>query len=287
MAIYKVKYGQSIYDIATEKYGNASGIDNIFRDNPTIDFNTYLEEGQEIIISSSANDIANQSIKKYFSNKTITNTDSKMITTILVGEFIYGTILTRNGDDGKYIDEVMWSTYGQLKLNNRVEGGLRNFDRVLFDKEMDLNSDGSAIEMTLNYESISAEFDKWVPLGNITAQSESIVIFDDGNISLNDDFGNQLVVTTTPSQPNVDVSIKVRCEILQTSPLEKNYYLEVDGIEYSALNVGKSKVSVNLLGGSSLGSVGGYNGIVKYFRHNTSEFRFSEGLGNYIHKNTI
>ena len=40
MAIYKVKHGQSIYDIATQIYGSVLGIVHLLRDNESINLTT-------------------------------------------------------------------------------------------------------------------------------------------------------------------------------------------------------------------------------------------------------
>ena len=76
MATYAVRKGQSIYDIATEKYGDISGVSMILKDNPTISLGTYLTVGMEIEVNSNQSTILNTNIVNFFKSKTITNTDN-------------------------------------------------------------------------------------------------------------------------------------------------------------------------------------------------------------------
>mgnify|MGYP003646616632 CR=1 FL=1 len=282
MAIYKVKYGQSIYDIATEKYGSVEGVANILQDNPSIELDTYLELGREIIISESPTSITNQNIRRYFSNKTITNTDSANSTPNLLNGYIYGTISTRNVDGEAYIDStIRQGILDHIKLSNR-DGGTINLDRVSFSSPFTIDSDGDELEMIVNYEDFQS-YDRFVPIGSVNGSTMRLDISaTDGRISLYDSFGEILISNPIETESNVDVTFKIRCEVLGTT---KNYFLEVNGVESSALNVGDTNLSFDMIGGTNKISADGYNGLIKYFRYNDYRYRFNEVSGIYVHKN--
>lgn len=119
MAKYTVKYGQSIYDIATEQYGSILGIEDIFRDNEGIDATTVLKAGDVININATSETIVDQSIVDFFKQKTITNTESidNSTDTILSG-FNYGVINTNNQFELRYINDVMWDRDSRLIMKN-------------------------------------------------------------------------------------------------------------------------------------------------------------------------
>ena len=120
MAKYEVKYGQSIYDIATEVYGSVLGVENIFRDNSDIDATTVLEVGREIDVNPTSETIYDQSIVDYFKFKTITNSESQNsgITDTVLGGFNYGVINTQRTAFQRYINDIMWRNLGELELFN-------------------------------------------------------------------------------------------------------------------------------------------------------------------------
>jgi hypothetical protein len=119
MAKYTVKYGQSIYDIATEQYGSVLGIEYIFRDNDNIDATTVLKAGDVININATSETIFDQSVVDFFKQKTITNTESidNSTDTILSG-FNYGVINTNNQFQIRYINDVMWNRDSRLIMKN-------------------------------------------------------------------------------------------------------------------------------------------------------------------------
>ena len=110
MAKYEVKYGQSIYDIATEVYGSVLGVENIFRDNPDIDATTVLEVGRIIDVNPTSETIIDQSIVNYFRFKTITNSENSEIglTETVLSGLNYGVISTQRQQAQRYINDIVW-----------------------------------------------------------------------------------------------------------------------------------------------------------------------------------
>ena len=120
MINYIVKYGQSIYDIATEVYGNVSAVENIIRDNEEIYMDTVLEVGQVILIDANSSTIVDQSISNYFRNKDITNNEvsSNEETQQDLSGSNFGTIITNSPQEVSYINNVMWKELGQISMRN-------------------------------------------------------------------------------------------------------------------------------------------------------------------------
>jgi hypothetical protein len=301
MAIYKVKYGQSIYDIATQIYGSVLGVAYLLRDNKSIDLTTHLKQGFELTINATSDTIIDQSIVSFFKNRTITNTETLKGVENLLTEVAYGTIVT-SSIEGDYVDRVMRVIPNQLNMIN-VESTSLNYDRVKFNKAVTLNEDGDEIEFVINYNSLSSP-NFWIALaGSETVEGSYIRIDSDNKLSLYSNSNQLLITNSNMVSPNVDISVKIRCEIITTNIVVKNYYFEVDGVEDSTLDVSDVNISFDTLGGfeqndvwfrdrlnggsvNGLGadSFNGLNGSFKYFRYNNNEYRFCEGGGIYIFK---
>lgn len=285
MAIYRVRNGQSIYDIATEIYGDVTGISYLLEDNPSINLDTYLETDLEIVVNPTSNTILNQNIANFFLRNPITNTETKSKTISLIGNYSSGEILTKNLLLDKYVDESMWALGGQLQMINYEDNsGEINYDRVKFDRVFDVNSDGDEIEFIFNYESLWVEQPIWIPIGNSQTQQDHISVDRDNLLHLYDGNGDLLIAHPTTFETNVDINVKVRCEIDGSS---KNYFFNVDGVEMGNLDVGSKTFSVDMLGGLSSFGGSGLNGQIKYFRHNTTEYLFNEGVGFNVFKNNL
>lgn len=68
MRVITVQPRQSIFDVALQYYGDVSGIDFLLSDNPTLDLNSSLQQGQQLNIR---NEVKNLVIVNQFSKKTI------------------------------------------------------------------------------------------------------------------------------------------------------------------------------------------------------------------------
>tara|TARA_R110002167_G_scaffold107745_1_gene275392 strand:- start:178 stop:1092 length:915 start_codon:yes stop_codon:yes gene_type:complete len=301
MAIYKVKYGQSIYDIATQIYGSVLGVAYLLRDNKSIDLTTHLKQGFDLIVNATSDTIIDQNIVSFFKNKTITNTETLKGVENLLTEIAYGTIVT-SSPEGDYVNGVMRATPNQLNMIN-VESTLLNYDRVKFNKVSTLNEDADEIEFIISYEPLSSP-NFWIVLaGSDTVEGSHIRIDSSNKLSLYSSSDQLLITSSNTVSPNVDISVKIRCEVIVTNVVVKNYYLEVNGVEDSTLDVSDINISFDTLGGFekddvwvsdrlnsgsfnglSTDSFNGLNGSFKYLRYNDSEYRFDEGGGIYIFK---
>lgn len=292
MAIYKVKHGQSIYDIATQIYGSVLGIVHLLRDNESINLTTYLETGREININPTSDTILDQNIVNFFAKKTITNSETLQNTSKILSEVEFvGEILTQNTAGENYIDGIMWAVEGQLNMESRVTNPLSfmNRDRVQFNSHFTLNNDGDELEFIVNYgEHISG---RWYPLADSTSVNNGAYIFfneSDGQLYMCDDEANLLIANPVSTNHSVDITVKIRCEVTVTDSVLKSYFLSVNGVEESAIDVNGSNLSFDTLGGFAQSGVGigdGFNGIFKYLKYNNDEYKFDQGKGIYIFKN--
>lgn len=284
MAVYKVRNGQSIYDIATEIYGNVTGISYLLEDNPSINLDTYLKTDLEIVVNPTSNTILDQNIANFFLGNPITNTETISKTLSLIGNYSSGEILTKNLLLEEYINESMWTFGGQLQMINYEDNsGKINYDRVKFDRLFEINSDGDELELIFNYENFFVGQDIWTAIGNSINQQDNISVVDH-LIHLYDSNGDLLISHPTVVEQDVDINVKVRCEIDGNN---KNYFFDVNGVEVESLNVGNKSFSVDMLGGLSAFGGSGLNGQIKYFRYNSSEYLFNEGMGFNVFKNNL
>ena len=293
MATYIVKHGQSIYDIATQIYGSVLGVVHILRDNVSIDLTTYLPTGREITVNPTSDTIFDQNIVNFFASRTITNSETLQNVISLSSGVVYGEIFTSNPAQESYINSTMRSVQRQLNLSDRGENPLdsRNRDRVIFNDHFSLNNDGDELEIVLSYDDhILGTGGKWYPMADSTSDNAgSYMYFDDSNGQLYIRTDSQLLWMTNPvsTNPNTDINIKIRCEVIVTNTVTKNYFVDVNGTESSSLDVGGENMMFDTIGGYLRNGVGvgdGFNGSIKYLRYNDSEYDFNEKSGIYTFK---
>jgi len=70
METYEVKYGQTIFDVALQVYGDISGIGDLLKNNKTLNFGSVLSEGDKILYD--ANNAINSTVVKYFDKNNLT-----------------------------------------------------------------------------------------------------------------------------------------------------------------------------------------------------------------------
>lgn len=79
---YIVQEGQSLYDVALQKYGTLDELFTIFVDNPTIDINTDLQALTELLIDDTI--VGDEEIKGHYIRTTfITNNADENFLTIV------------------------------------------------------------------------------------------------------------------------------------------------------------------------------------------------------------
>tara|TARA_R110000765_G_scaffold96266_1_gene181067 strand:- start:17958 stop:18824 length:867 start_codon:yes stop_codon:yes gene_type:complete len=286
MATYAVRKGQSIYDIAAEKYGDISGVSMILKDNPTISLGTYLTVGMEIEVNSNQSTILNNNIVNFFKSKTITNTDNEEYTESLIKMYNFGDIITTNSEPITYIDDVMWALDNQISMINEQDPltteGKFNYDRIRFNNQFDLNKDGDSLSIYFNYNDFFLEQDKWLLIGNSITQQERVEIHSSGTVVLYDSNGDELVISPNTMSADTDIEIVITCNI-DSLTQDKTYTLNSNGVFTESLNANNISMSMNMIGGIVNGG-DGLNGNVKRLEYNGDVYLFNEGNGTHIFK---
>ena len=74
---YTVQYGQSIYDVAVQVYGDVNGVGALLRDNPDIDLGTVLVAGQ--VLETGTVDVTDSDTVNFLKNNehVVTNFDGE------------------------------------------------------------------------------------------------------------------------------------------------------------------------------------------------------------------
>jgi hypothetical protein len=156
MSKYIVKYGQSIYDIATEVYGGISGIASIISDNPHVDLETVLSAGDVLEVFPSSNTIFNQNIVKYFEGKIITNSENPSSADTLINFAPqYGELLTENIYGDEYVDTSIWDVdtdgTGLLQLDGA------SGDRIKMAIPVNFSSDLDSFMINIDYDTADGD----------------------------------------------------------------------------------------------------------------------------------
>lgn len=109
MATYTVKYGQSIFDVAMQKYGSLEGVELLFRDNPSLCFDSDLQVGQ--LLNVEEGDVLESEVVNYLDagGHIVSNSDG-------VGEFtdpsLEDQFLTHDG-----VDDIIDQNGDSILLN--------------------------------------------------------------------------------------------------------------------------------------------------------------------------
>jgi len=284
MAIYKVKFGQSIYDIAIQVYGSVLGVYYLLQDNENLNLSDSLPQGTELSVYPTSDTILDKDILDFFANREIINSETVQKLSTLKSSGDFGTIFTSNIRQQLYINSSVWRKKNQIYLSNSEN------DRVLLSNKLTLNSNEDQVDFTIKYDDIVSST-KWILFGDSTSENAGAYISVDSTtnkVSLYDDTQSLLIESSLVIENGQDIDIKVRCELIVTDVITKDYYLDVNGTEDSSLDVGNKDVSFDTLGGFVASEVGigdGYSGYFKYLEYNGSEYEFSEGKGKYTYKN--
>lgn len=264
MATYKVKYGQTIYDIAAQKYGSVDGINKILLDNPSIKLDEKLIVGSEIIINNSSDFIVSQSVVNFFKTKTITNFDqtaSGELTTFSD----YGILYTEHKNRLSYIDENFWKYNSSISFNNS------NLDRCILSSEKKVDNILNTITVEFYLTSVS--------------DGDTIIAHTNGNTRLYVESDNLMISNSSGETIPFLTDEPILVDTLYTVDIwmsgENELSITTNGATRSVdLGILSSDFIFNMIGGTS--DTRGMTGDVNYFRDGSSLFSFSEESGNMV-----
>ena len=283
MAVYIVKYGQSIYDIATEVYGDVMGVNNIIRDNELIDFEKVLETGQEIEVFPNSSTNFNQTTVDYFRSKDITNSENSYGDNLAVSGENYGEIITSNPNQQSYIDSDIWQGFGELNFNNLGE---TRYDGIKFSQKYSLSRKlGSVIAYLVVSE--VPEFGSEILLFGDSSSSSRIYAYEKGvdlfGVKIDDADGIEIFDTAVGISVNSEFRVIVSNNSSSQLPNEKVYSILI-GDNVDTVSVSNNQnIQFDFVGGAEGVGVG-FSGKITELLTNGDSYDFNEGSGKYVSK---
>ena len=276
MSIYKVKYGQTIFDIAVQEYGSISGVSQILSDNKDITLGTILNPNDEIIVTPNSTNIESIETYSYFKNRIITNTESTIES--LDSSAYVGTISTTEINSLSFINSSIWGSDAELRFSNNEV--VDSYSRVSMNNDISFNDDKDYFEIDITYRNGSSE---QIVVGSTTGASIRIV---DSKVRLYAD--GDVLLLESDIKVSESSNIKIRVEsvlVVAGGGITKGILLFVNEQETFLADLGGNIINFNLLGGST-GTIG-LDGTVGKIDINGSVFMLLEGSGIYIYKTVI
>jgi len=279
MAIYEVKYGQNIYDIAVEVYGDVMGIYNILSDNENINTSTVLSVGDTLNVFPSTENNFNQTNVAFFRDKTISNSENSFGENLEISGEIFGEIFTDASNEVRYLNDVTWSEHSAVKF----ESGNQSY--IYFNERMSLNRDRNIAEVKFNVEVSPLIGEENILISDSESDSR-ISLYGTGENSFVIRFyasDNSLIFEDTYVKTiNQDCKVSIETNIVLAEPIYKNIIIAVDENLFSFVDT-SIDFSSNILGTSNVNNKS-IQGLVKEVKFNKDLFEFNEGSGKFVSK---
>ena len=271
MALYTVKYGQTIYDIAVQEYGGVVGIEQILIDKPNIDLSTVLEAGSEIVITPNATNVINNETRSYFKNRSITSFDGSFSESE-ISSYV-GSIVTNEPNSLNYINTNVWGSDSELRFDNTQPLA---YNRVVFNRDISFEEDGDFFELEFSYSGTEDHVVVWSTTGaSINISGGNVFVYADGGVFL----GKTIAILPQ----NVTIKTKITSSLnIDGTSVTKGILLDVNGEVVDINDLGGNTINFNILAGNS--NTTGLTGTIGKININSDVFQLLEGSGIYIYK---